>query len=103
MMAGKIIPARARKEWLFGHLPGALHISWDAFYQGRRRQVISPEELKSLLEKKGVDLNKPVVYYCTVGIRSGYAWLVHQLSGLPAAVNWEGGAEEWAQKYPLVR
>jgi thiosulfate/3-mercaptopyruvate sulfurtransferase len=90
-------------EWLFGRLPGAIHISWEKFYQGRHRRVLPPEELKELLVKQGVDLNKPVVYYCTAGIRSGYAWLVHQLSGLPAAVNYEGGTEEWAQKRPLAR
>jgi thiosulfate/3-mercaptopyruvate sulfurtransferase len=90
-------------EWLPGHLPGAVHISWKNFYRGSRRQVLSPEELKTLLVKQGVDLDKPVVYYCTAGIRSGYTWLVHQLSGLPAAVNHEGGTEEWVQKHPLVR
>lgn len=91
------------KEWLPGRLPGAVHIGWEKFYQGRHRQVISPEALKALLIKQGVDLNKPVVYYCTAGIRSGYTWLVHQLSGLPAAVNYEGGTEEWVQQHPLVR
>ena len=91
------------KEWLLGRLPGAIHLGWEKFYQGKHRQVISPEQLKTLLEKKGVDLNKPVVYYCTAGIRSGYTWLVHQLAGLPGAVNYEGGTEEWAQKHPLTR
>jgi thiosulfate/3-mercaptopyruvate sulfurtransferase len=56
-----------------------------------------------MLEKEGVDLRKPVVYYCTGGIRSGYAWLVHQLGNLPPAVNYEGGTEEWARKHALVR
>lgn len=90
-------------EWLLGHLPGAVHISWKKFYQGRHRRALSPEELKALLLDQGVDLQKPVVYYCSGGIRSGYPWLVHQLSGLPAAVNFEGGIEEWVQKRPLVR
>lgn len=82
-------------EYLPGHLPGAVHIPWEKFYQGRHRQVISPEALKSLLKKHGVDTQKPVVYYCTGGIRSGFAWMAHQLSGLPGAVNFEGGSEEW--------
>jgi thiosulfate/3-mercaptopyruvate sulfurtransferase len=41
-----------------------------------------------------------VVYYCAGGIRSGYAWLIHHLAGLPEAVNFEGGMEEWGQAAP---
>jgi len=83
-------------EWLPGHIPGAIHIPWEKFYQGSSRQALSPEALKALLIGHGVDLQKPVVYYCTGGIRSGFAWMVHQLSGLsPEAVNFEGGMEEW--------
>jgi len=82
-------------EYLPGHLPGAVHIPWEKFYQGRHRQALSPEALKALLKKHGVDLQKPVVYYCTGGIRSGFAWMVHSLSGLSEAVNFEGGTEEW--------
>ena len=82
-------------EYLPGHLPDAVHIPWEKFYYGDHRQFISPENVKVLLTKRNVDLEKPVVYYCTGGIRSGYAWMVHQLAGLPDAVNFEGGTEEW--------
>jgi thiosulfate/3-mercaptopyruvate sulfurtransferase len=82
-------------EFLPGHLPGSIHIPWEKFYQGRYRQALSPKAIKSLLKQHGVDLQKPVIYYCTGGIRSGFAWMVHQLSGLPDAVNFEGGTEEW--------
>jgi thiosulfate/3-mercaptopyruvate sulfurtransferase len=89
-------------EWLPGHLPGAIHIPWEKFYQGLYRKTLSADALRSLLQKNGVDLKKPVVYYCSGGIRSGYAWLVHQLSGLPSAINFEGGTEKWARKRPLA-
>jgi len=82
-------------EWLPGHLPGAVHIPWEKFYEGPNRRFLSTENLKALLVKNKVDLSKPVVYYCTGGIRSGFAWMVHQLAGLPDAVNFEGGTEEW--------
>lgn len=82
-------------EFLPGHLPGAIHIPWEKFYKGPHREFLPPEEVKALLIEKGVDLKKPVVYYCTGGIRSGFAWMVHQLAGLPDAVNFEGGTEEW--------
>ena len=90
-------------EWLPGHLPGAVHIPWEKFYEGKNRTALPAEKLKALLIKNGVDVKKPVVYYCTGGIRSGYAWLVHALSGLPASVNFEGGTEEWSMNRDLVR
>lgn len=83
------------KEWLLGHLPHAIHIDWKNFYQGNDRRVLPPAQLKKLLKDNGVNLDKPVVYYCTGGIRSGFAWMVHTLAGLPTAINFEGGIEEW--------
>jgi thiosulfate/3-mercaptopyruvate sulfurtransferase len=82
-------------EWLPGHLPEAVNIPWDKFYTGKHRQIITKDELKKLLTKKGVNLDKPVVYYCTGGIRSGFAWMVHELSGIGDAKHFEGGTEEW--------
>jgi len=82
-------------EWLLGHIPDAVHINWEKFYAGSNRRPLDTEALKQLLKEKGVDPEKPVVYYCTGGIRSGYTWLVHTLAGLPVALNFEGGIEEW--------
>lgn len=90
-----LIDTRSTLEWLKGRIPGAVHIPWDDLYAGREHRPLSGEALKKLLRDKGVPLDRPIVYYCTGGIRSGYAWLVHQLAGLPAACNYEGGMEEW--------
>jgi thiosulfate/3-mercaptopyruvate sulfurtransferase len=90
-----VIDVRSTLEWIKGHLPNAIHISWEKFYQGPDRKPLSREQLQKLLAGHGVNLNKPVVYYCTGGIRSGYAWMVHELSGLGPAINFEGGTEAW--------
>lgn len=82
-------------EWLLGHIPDAVHINWEDFYTGSNRRPLDSEALKQLLNEEGVDPEKPVVYYCTGGIRSGYTWMVHTLAGLPGAINFEGGSEEW--------
>ena len=82
-------------EWLPGHLPNAIHLDWKELFDGDNKRAIDAAALKKLLGEKGVDLSKPVVYYCTGGIRSGYAWMVHELAGLPSAINFEGGTEEW--------
>ncbi len=90
-----VIDTRSTFEWLKGRIPGAVHIPWDDFYAGKERRPLAAEALKKLLRDNGVQFDRPVVYYCTGGIRSGYAWLIHQLAGLPAARNYEGGMEEW--------
>jgi thiosulfate/3-mercaptopyruvate sulfurtransferase len=82
-------------EWLLGHVPDAVHINWEDFYTGENPRPLGAQALKTLLKQNGADIEKPVVYYCTGGIRSGYTWLVHTLAGLPAAINFEGGTEEW--------
>ena len=90
-----IVDVRSSLEWLRGHLPDVIHISWKNFYQGSSRRPISSTRLKKLLADHNVNPDRPVVYYCTGGIRSGYTWLVHELAGLGMAVNFEGGLEAW--------
>lgn len=94
----QIIDTRSFVEWVKGHIDGAKRIEWTNFYEGEVRRPLSPEKLKQLLASKGIDTSKPVVYYCTGGVRSAYAWLVHQLSGLQPAMNYEEGMVAWEKK-----
>lgn len=104
----QLVDTRSTMEWFRGHLPGAVHIQWEKFFKGDERSPLSAKEVKALLRKNGIDIEredgvnfrKQVVYYCTGGIRSGYAWMVHQLAGLPDALNFEGGYAEWDKVYP---
>ena len=90
-----LIDTRSNEEWLLGGIPGAVHIPWDEFHRGEDRRPIGADALKTLLREHDVNLERPVVYYCAGGVRSAYCWLVHELSGLPPARNYEGGMEEW--------
>lgn len=90
-----LIDTRSRLEVFKGKIPGALHIPWNEFFTGKDRHPLPPDELKALLKRKRVDTSKTVVYYCTGGIRSAYAWYVHRISGISQARNYEGGYEEW--------
>jgi thiosulfate/3-mercaptopyruvate sulfurtransferase len=91
--AYSLVDVRSTFEWIKGRIPGAVHIPWDDFYTGKDRHPLPPADLKKLLIKHGVDTSKPVVYYCLGGVRSAFAWTVHQLSGLPNAKNYKGS---WA-------
>jgi len=120
----QLVDTRSTLEWFKGHLPDAIHIPWEKFFKGKQRTPLDSSELKALLSKSGVNIEnhknlmtieadkdigkngkdigrnsvsvgKKVVYYCTGGIRSGYAWMVHSLAALPEAMNFEGGTAEW--------
>ena len=93
-----LVDVRSTFEWLTGRIPGAVHIPWDEFYTGRERRPLSPAELKKLLASRGVDTAKPVVYYCLGGVRSAYAWMTHQLAGLPGGRNYKGGWAAWEKR-----
>jgi thiosulfate/3-mercaptopyruvate sulfurtransferase len=98
--AVQMVDTRSTLEWFRGRIPGAVHIPWEDFFTGRSRQPLDRESVLALFTKHGITLDKPVIYYCTGGIRSAYAWMVHGLAGLPGALNFEGGFEEWKVVYP---
>jgi thiosulfate/3-mercaptopyruvate sulfurtransferase len=95
-----LVDTRSTLEWLTGHIPKAIHIPWNEFYTGANRVPLSPAGLKELLTGKKIAAGTPVIYYCSGGIRSGYAWLVHELSGFSSARNYEGGMEAWKRRPP---
>ncbi len=96
----QLVDTRSTFEWIKGRIPDSVHISWEKFFTGPHRQPIGRSELKSLLANDDIKPDGTVVYYCTGGIRSGYAWLVHQMAGSPSAVNFEGGTAEWNKMVP---
>ena len=95
-----IVDTRSFPEWIRGRIPGAIHIPWKKMVDRKSKTPISSEKLKTLLQKEGASLEKPVVYYCTGGIRSAWSWMAHTMAGLPTALNLEGGYEEWQGTAP---
>lgn len=92
-----IIDTRSMPEYLAGHLPGTIHIRWKNFLK-KDGSIRSKREILALLKSKGVDLDRTTVYYCTGGIRSGFAYSIHEVFDLGPARNFEGGTEEWFKK-----
>jgi thiosulfate/3-mercaptopyruvate sulfurtransferase len=93
-----LVDVRSTFEWIKGRIPGAIHIPWDDFYTGKDHRPLAQAELKKLLAKNGVDISRPVVFYCLGGIRSAYAWLTYQLAGLPEGRNYKGGWAAWEKR-----
>jgi thiosulfate/3-mercaptopyruvate sulfurtransferase len=90
-----VIDTRSSMEWIAGRLPNAVHIPWTDFFTGKERRPIDGMALRRLFREHGVDPEKPVVFYCTAGVRSAYAWMVHTLSGSRTARNYGGGISDW--------
>lgn len=93
-----LVDVRSTFEWIKGRISGAIRIPWEDFHTGKDRRPLPPAELKKLLARHGVDTSKPVVYYCLGGVRSAYAWMTHQLAGLPDARNYKGGWAAWEKR-----
>lgn len=91
----QLVDTRSFVEWLRDAIPGAVRINWTAFYKGSEHHPLNRGELIKMLQGYGVDPEKPVVYYCTGGVRSAFAWTVHELAGLRTAQNYEGGIAAW--------
>jgi thiosulfate/3-mercaptopyruvate sulfurtransferase len=95
----QLVDTRSFFEWLRGSIPGAVRISWTDFYCAEEQRPLRRDELILLLQENGIDPQKPVIYYCSGGIRSAFAWTVHELAGLQTARNYEGGMEAWQKHF----
>jgi len=77
-----------------GHMPGAVNISYESFFNPDST-VLSYDDLKSLLEGKGITSEKEVTSNCTVGIRSGFVYFALRLMGYSRCSNYAGSIVDW--------
>lgn len=61
-----------------GHIPGAKKVSAYLFAkkEGKLFKLVSPAEAKAMIQKDGIDLNKPIVVYCNTGHLATGTWFV---------------------------
>lgn len=85
-----------------GHVPGALHLDWKSVFDDKGR-VLRGDALSSVLRAAGVARDRPVVVYCTGGVRAALVTEVLRADGV-AARNYDGSMWEWADDdtLPLV-
>ncbi len=104
-----IIDARTREEYLGqrssglpreGHIPGAVNIPWNAFYNADGT-VKSVEEIRKAVSGSGVTGDKEVITYCTGGVRSAWLYFTLRLAGFNKTKNYAGSWMEWSQDLDL--
>ena len=80
-----ILDARELKEFEISHIKNAIHVGFNHFNKNSIKNIIN-------------DKNKPIVVYCSVGIRS--ETIAHKLkkAGYNNVFNLYGGIFEWKNK-----
>jgi len=87
-----------------GHIPKAIQIPY-AWYFKTDKTVLAYADLKKLFEGKGVTRDKEVVAYCTVGIRSAYAYFLLRLMDYPSVKNYDASMAQWSatESFPIEK
>jgi thiosulfate/3-mercaptopyruvate sulfurtransferase len=58
----------------------------------------APKELRAAYQARGIDPEREIIPYCTVGGRSGHTWFaLSQLLGYPSVRLYEASWAEWGQ------
>jgi thiosulfate/3-mercaptopyruvate sulfurtransferase len=101
----KVLDVRTDQEWRNGHLPTATLILWqDLFQDLNTHKFKSPDEIRSLLQRAGVQPNQEVVTYCAVGMRASLMFWAARSVGVPARV-YVGSWQDWSSNSvnPVVK
>ena len=110
--AGTLLDVRTRAEFegatphfeaRGGHIPGAVHLEWKELLDARGR--LDPEAARARLRAAGIDPAKPVITYCTAGVRAAEAWLLLRALGYADVRNYDGSWYDWTadERRPVAR
>ena len=76
-----------------GRIPGAKNIFYKEFLD--KNGLLKPEgQIEALIAKSGLDTSKPIVTYCTGGVRSSMGWLIMVAYGYEA-LNYDSSFAGW--------
>lgn len=102
-----IVDSRAKDEYdgatkygeaIGGHIKGAISLPFNEVYN-EDGTIKSEAELNKIFEQAGLRKDKPIVTYCTAGIRSAHLALILDMLGYNAK-NYDASYYEWATTYP---
>jgi thiosulfate/3-mercaptopyruvate sulfurtransferase len=86
-----------REEWEFdeGHIPGAVRLDWQELVDAETRGVLPDDELRALLDDRGIRPGKRVLLYCNTARRISHTYTVLRHLGFPNLAFFEGSLTEW--------
>ena len=93
-----------REDWEYeeGHIPGAIALDWRELVDEETRGLLPVEEVRAILEAKGVTPDREVVLYCNTARRISHTYVVLRHLGYEDLAFYEGSLTEWeAQGRPI--
>jgi thiosulfate/3-mercaptopyruvate sulfurtransferase len=93
---GKVLlDSRERLNYLDHHIPKAVNMPWKTF-SGENTILRSPEELRRIVENRGISDGQEVITYCgSVGTLSGLAYYALHLAGYRNVKLYAKSLKEW--------
>jgi thiosulfate/3-mercaptopyruvate sulfurtransferase len=89
-----IVDSRNIADYNLSHIPNAVNILTGDFLNSDNT-VKSSADLKTLLDSKGITIDKTVISHCYVGYRSGQEYFILRLMGYDVS-NYDGSWTEWS-------
>ena len=107
----KVLDVRSDAEWQgsntmnhvrVGHVPGASHIVWTDMLVAQEPYVFrTPQEMRAILERKGITATDRVVTVCEVGWRAAHTAFALRLAGLSDVRVYDASMREWDNREDL--
>jgi thiosulfate/3-mercaptopyruvate sulfurtransferase len=85
-------PRRNRRG---GAIPGAIHLEWSQLIDSETGRFRPADELRTLFERAGIELDRPAVTHCQSGGRASVMAFGLELMGADAVSNYYRGWSEW--------
>ena len=101
--AATVLDVRTREEWngstpyfeaRGGHVPGAVHLDWKELLDATG--ALDPEAARARLRAAGLEPTRPVITYCTAGVRAAETWAILRALGYVDVRNYDGSWFEWS-------
>jgi thiosulfate/3-mercaptopyruvate sulfurtransferase len=92
-----LVDARTSEEYADGRIPGAINIPFlDNAEPDSGGRWKSPADLRAMYADKGVTPDKPIIPYCSTGVRSAVTWLTLSALGFPNIRLFSASFAEWS-------
>ena len=82
-----------------GRIPNSYHIPWDLMIN-KDKTFKSSQEMKEILDSKGITKDMTIISYCQSGVRSAHmTFVLGELLGYKNVKNYDGSWVQWSYEY----